>query len=85
MLDAYASEARETHTIPAHRFDALVAVTMRPDLLAALIRPLGLTLFVGEEIHAARLGHLVAQESLLKAEIRRVKDLAQPIIREEAR
>lgn len=84
MLDAYASEARETHSIPAHRFDALIAVTARPDLLAALIRPLGMTLFVGEEVHAARLGHLIAQEALLKAKIRKVREMAQPIHREGA-
>ncbi|MBB4100747.1 hypothetical protein [Sphingomonas kyeonggiensis] len=41
MLDAYASEARRIHRIPASRFLALIAVTRRFDLLDAVLREVG--------------------------------------------
>lgn len=81
MFDAYASEAREAHNISAGRFLALVAVTERYDLLDALVRRIGAALLVGEELHAARLGHLEAQARQLNAEIKKMRGTAQPIDR----
>lgn len=81
MLDAYASEARDTHNISAGRLLALIAVTDRFDLLDALVRRIGAALLVGEELHAARLGHLQAQRDRLDAEIKKMRSAAQPIER----
>jgi len=41
MLDAYASPARRSHTISAHRFLILIAVTRRFDVLDAILREVG--------------------------------------------
>lgn len=81
MLDAYASEARDCHNISAARALAMVAVTERFDLLDALLRRIGAALLVGEELHAARLGHLQAQRAKLDQEIRMMRGHAQPIER----
>lgn len=81
MLDAYASEARADHNISAARTLALIAVTERYDLLDALVRRIGAALLVGEELHAARLGHLQAQRRALDAEIKKYTAAAQPIDR----
>lgn len=85
MLDAYAAEGRETHNISAARLLALVAVTERFDLLDALVRRIGAALLVGEELHAARLGHLRAQQRALAGEIRKLEASATPIDRERRR
>ena len=81
MLDAYASEARENHNIPAHRLLALIAVTERFDLLDHVTRRIGAALLVGEEIHAARLGHLRAQERRIREEIKATERAVQEISR----
>lgn len=81
MLDAYASEAREDHNISGARLLAVIAVTERFDLLDVLVRRIGAALLVGEELHAARLGHLKAQERALREEIRRIERAATPITR----
>ncbi len=83
MLDAYASEAREGHNISAARLLALIAVTERFDLLDALVRRIGAALLVGEELHAARLGHLQAQRDRLDQEIKAMRSQAQPIQRSD--
>lgn len=85
MLDAYASEAREQHAIPAHRFWALIAVTDRLDLLDAVARRLGAAVLIGEELHAARLGHLLSQKARLETEIKNLRGDVKPIDREKAR
>jgi hypothetical protein len=41
MLDAYSSEARAGHRVPASRFLALIALTGRFDILDAILRDLG--------------------------------------------
>jgi len=79
MLDAYASEAREGHSIPAHRFFALIAVTNRFDLLDAAMRRVGAAVLVGEEIVTARAGHLRCRITELKAELARIEKQARPI------
>lgn len=81
MLDAYASEARDQHNIPAHRALALVAVTERFDLLDALARRIGAAILVGEELRAARRGHLQAQLLALKEQIRALDQTPQTIER----
>lgn len=83
MLDAYASEAREQHAIPAHRFFALIAVTDRPDLLDQRTREIGAAVLVGEELLVARLGNLEARRRQLDAEIKQLRGRAQPIDREK--
>lgn len=81
MLDAYASEARDDHNISASRALALISVTERFDLLDAMVRRIGAALLVGDELHAARLGHLEAQRRKLDAEIKTMRSQAQPIAR----
>jgi len=85
MLDAYASEARDQHNIPAHRALALVLVTERYDLLDAMVRRIGASLLVGEEIITARLGHLQAQRSAIDTELKQLRGKVQPIHRGEKR
>lgn len=85
MLDAYASEARDAHNISGARLLALVAVTERFDLLDLLVRRIGAALLVGEELHAARLGHLEARRRELDAEIRKMREAARPIARKGAK
>jgi hypothetical protein len=41
MLNAYASEARTQHKIPASRFLALIGLTRRFDILDAVLRDVG--------------------------------------------
>ena len=79
MLDAYASEAREEHAISAARFFAVIAATERLDILDALVSRIGGRILVGEEMHAARLGHLMAQKSEIEAQIRELRPVAHPI------
>jgi hypothetical protein len=81
MLDAYASEARDTHNISAARLLALIAVTKRFDVLDALMRRIGAALLVGEELHAARLGSLQAQRALIEQEIKKLSRDVRPIDR----
>ena len=81
MLDGYASEGRETHNISAGRLLALVAATDRFDLLGALLREIGASLLVGDEINAAHLGHLHAQRREIDARIRSASANATPIER----
>lgn len=81
MLDAYASPARGEHNISFARFCALVAVTNRFDLLDRELREIGAAVLVGDEIHAARLGHLKAEKARLDRLIRDAERVAQPIDR----
>jgi hypothetical protein len=85
MLDAYASEARDQHNIPAHRFLALIAVTERFDVLDAACRRIGAAVMVGEEINAIRLGHLQARRDQIDAEIKKLRGVVRPIEREGRR
>lgn len=82
MLDAYASEARETHNISAGRFFALIASTNRYDVLNSLCRRIGCTVLVGEEAYTAEVGHLDRQIAQLTARKRAVQAMAQPLVRE---
>ncbi len=84
MLDGYASEAREHVNISAARLLALVAVTDRFDLLDSLVRRIGASVLVGNEILAAELGHIDRQMAALKAR-RRSIEAATPIIERKPR
>lgn len=79
MLDAYASEAKETHAISAARLLALTAVTDRYDLLDRLTRRIGAALLVGEEILTAELGQIDRQIDQLKQRRRAIAGAA-PVI-----
>jgi hypothetical protein len=81
MLDAYASEAREAHNISAGRLLAVIAVTERFDLLDGLCRRIGAALLVGEELHAARVGHLQAKKRQIEQELKALSAVTAPIER----
>ncbi len=80
MLDAYSSPARMDHKVPASRFFGLVAVTARQDLMNPLMREIGVSLLIGEEVKTARLGHLRQQARAIATEIRELEQSA-PMIR----
>lgn len=83
MLDAYASPARDTHNISFGRALALMAVTGDYSLLEEAAHRLGGRILWGDEIHAARLGHLQAQRAKLDTEIKQLlRGQAQPIERD---
>ncbi|CAL4866695.1 hypothetical protein MMA231_00939 [Asticcacaulis sp. MM231] len=79
MLDAYASEAREGHNISAGRLLALTAVTGGYGILNGLLREIGATVLVGQEILTAQLGHKERQMKILAEEIAVLKRSA-PLI-----
>ena len=81
MLDAYASPARDQHKVPMSRFFALIAVTDRHDLFDTLVREIGGTVLVGEEVYTARLGHIERQMAALQEEKRRLRGDAPLITR----
>ncbi|MES2987649.1 MAG: hypothetical protein V4808_07070 [Pseudomonadota bacterium] len=66
MLDKYASEGSEEHSISASRLFALVAVTDRHDLLDRLTRRIGAALLVGDEILTAEIGQIDRQIEQLR-------------------
>ena len=80
MLDAYSSPARDDHRVPMSRFLALLRVTARLDLLDPLLREVGASLLIGEEIHTARIGHLRSQRTKIDRELRELERKA-PLIR----
>lgn len=81
MLDAYAADAKKTHNISVARFIALIAVTKQYELLDGLVRRIGAAVLIGDELKAARLGHLRAQKRQLDEEIRKMERDAQPVDR----
>lgn len=81
MLDAYASPARDGHNISFGRAIALMAVTENFALIEEAVRRLGGSVLWGDEIHAARLGHLQAQHDRIAAEIKKLRSTARPIER----
>jgi len=80
MLDAYSSPARNEHKVPLSRLLALIAATNRHDLLDPIMREIGASLLIGDEIHTARLGHIERQIAALRDEQRALKNAA-PLIR----
>lgn len=81
MLDAYCSESREQHHIPAHRWFALIAVTGRWDIADAMTARCGARILSGDEIRAAELGHVQAQMNELQERLRQLKSEARPLAR----
>lgn len=81
MLDAYASEARDNHNISASRLLAIIAVTERFDIADVLLRRIGASVLVGEELLLARLGNAKAQRAKLDEEIRTLRKRVQPLAR----
>lgn len=81
MLDAYASEARDGHNISLARFLGLVVATQRFDALDAVLRQVGVSAMVGDEIRLAEIGHLEAQKRQLDQRLKSLKSEAQPLTR----
>lgn len=81
MLDAYASEARDGHNISFARFLGLVVTTRSFDVLDALVRRIGCTVMVGEEIHLAEIGHLEAEQRRIQQRLKALKGEAAPLKR----
>ena len=81
MLDAYASPARDGHNISFGRALALMAVTQHRELIEQAVHRLGGRILWGEEIHAARLGHLQAQRARIDQEIKQLRGAVRPIER----
>lgn len=84
MLDAYASEARDGHNVPAHRWWAVIVACDRFDVADAMAKRAGARVLSGEEIKAAELGHLQAQTRELQARIRELRGQVKPIARGRA-
>lgn len=79
MLDAYCSEAKDTHNISFGRMLALVAETGRYDVLNGLLSRIGARLVVGEEVLTVELGHLEAQRQQIAERIATLRKVALPI------
>lgn len=79
MLDSWSAESKNQHAISAARLMALIAVTNRFDLLDALVRRVGASLLVGEEIHVARLGDIDRRIADLRAERNTLQKYATPL------
>lgn len=57
MLNAYSSEGRREHKIPASRFLVLIAMTRRYDILDAVLREVGGKALDRHEAKMLRVGH----------------------------
>ena len=68
MLDAYVSEARETHTINLPRFVALVHATQDRRLLEAIAEMFGWSVVPAKFVPLIKLAALREQEDALKRE-----------------
>ena len=79
MLDAYSSPARTDHRVPMSRFFALIVVTDRQDLFRPLLRKIGISGILGEEIEVVRIGQLERTIAEAQAELRNLKQTARKI------
>lgn len=79
MVDAYASEARSNHNIPAHRLLALIAATDRHDALDVAVRRAGGAVFWGAAVDNAHAGHLRAVIRNAKRDLVAVEARMKPI------
>lgn len=79
MLDAYSAESKDGHNISVARFLALIAETQRYDILDLIVRRIGCTLVVGEEVFTVELGHIQTQIDRLQARQKVLKGQAPPI------
>lgn len=83
MLDAYSSPARSDHKVPFSRLCALLLVTNRQDLLGPVMRRIGASLLVGDEVRTARLGQVEAMLTELQHERRALKGEVMKIREED--
>jgi len=81
MLDAYASESRDTYNISAARFLALCSVTDRFDLLDRIVRRVGVSILVGEEITLADITDMELRIERMKAAVKVKRARAKPMER----
>lgn len=79
MLNAYSSPAREAHRVPMSRFFALLVVTSRQDMFRPLLREIGISGLLGDEVNTARLGQLQRIVAEAQAEMRELKATAPKI------
>lgn len=79
MLDAYCSEAKDTHNISFGRMLALIAETGRYDVLNGLLSRIGARLVVGEEVLTVELGHLETQRQQIADRIAHLRKVAPMI------
>lgn len=83
-IDAYCAESKDFHNISGGRLLALTAVTGGYDVLNGLMREIGASLLVGEEILTAQLGHKRRQAKMLAEEIALLERSAPLITRGKA-
>lgn len=81
QLNAYTSQARETHTISLVRFIAFVRATGQPWLWDVVLHDEGLTLLEGEEAHLARAALLQKQGEELIAQAQAALQAAPSTVR----
>lgn len=81
MLDAYSSEARDGHNISFARLLALTVATQGFDVLDALLRIIGVSAFVGDEILLAEIGHQEAVKRQAETRLKMLKASVQPLAR----
>ncbi|MBD3728734.1 MAG: hypothetical protein IE933_03430 [Sphingomonadales bacterium] len=79
MLNAYSSPARTEHRVPMSRFFALLVVTGRQDQFRPLLREIGISGLLGDEVKTARLGQLQQVIAEAQAEMRQLKGNAPKI------
>lgn len=73
MIDAYTSQARESHTVSLARFKAFVRATGCLWLWNVVLDGEGLTLLQGDEALLAQAAHAEKRAAALMAEARRLK------------
>lgn len=79
MLNAYASPARPDHKVIMSRFLALVAVTKRHDILDQIVRQIGASVLVGEEVITAQIGQIDRDMERLREKRKRLVQIAPHI------
>lgn len=79
MLDAYASESKDTHNISFARFLALVAGTGAFEVLGSLMAEIGVGVVLAEEVHTVELGHIQAQMRELEQRKQQLLKVVKPI------
>jgi len=73
MLDAYTSEAKETHQISLLRFKAFVRATAQYWLWDAVVADDGLTMLQGDEVRLAEIARVEQERAALDAHLRKLK------------
>lgn len=76
MIDAYTSQARETHTVSLVRFVAFARATGCAWLWNVVLKDEGLTILQGEEALLAQAAHARKQAEFFASEAKRLSGLA---------